>query len=172
MPCVTPGKNEDKRFGWCLILTLQLCSEFSKKLLFNQTPRPLIQATFSWENRFHEATKWHCCPVRVDLREGQGIVPVELQARLLLVLLEKSNQTKHIQLPRIWITWPLQCQILLHWWAHLLSPYSFFCSFCLIFKGGSWIASILTLLMRTEELWGFYYLWDEDWSQCQNFLAL
>lgn len=74
MPWVTSGKVEEKNFGWCLILTLQLCSEFSKKLLFNQTPCSLIQANFSWENRFHEATKWHCCPLRVDLREGTELL--------------------------------------------------------------------------------------------------
>lgn len=127
---------------------------------------------FSWENRFHEATKWHCCILREDLRERDRIAPIELQARLLLALLEQSSQTKHIQLSTMWITRPLQCQISFHRLAHLLSPHSFFCSFCLIFKGGSWIVSILTLLVRTGELWGFYDLWAEDWSQCQNFLAL
>lgn len=32
-----------------------------------------------------------------DLREKDGIVPTELQARLLLALLEQSSQTKHTQ---------------------------------------------------------------------------
>lgn len=100
------------------------------------------------------------------------MLPTELQARLLLELLQESSWTKHIQLA---VTWPLQHQIHLQWFAHLVSPVSSFWSFCLIFRSGSQTASRLTFLQYTSS-WGQkscrILTSAEDRFSCQNFLDL
>lgn len=118
---------------------------------------PLLSKTgyfFHEKNSFQEATKWHCCPVTAALRESYRMAPTELQARLLLELLQESSWTKRIPLA---VARPLQGQTHLQWFARLLwwmvSPISFFRSFCLIFGSGSLIASTLTFRQHTPS-WG------------------
>lgn len=128
--------------GFLLYHNVTVCSGFS-----SEVPCSLTQAFFSWEDSFHEATKWHCCPVTVALRESGRMLSTELQARLLLELLQESSRTKRIQLA---VTWPLQHQIHLQWFSHLVSPVSLFWTFCLVFRSGSQTASHLTFLQYTS----------------------
>lgn len=77
LPYMRAGKEEAGKCEWCLFLLILQhfwggCTFPTKNCIF-RTPQwtaqftwinsLLTQTYFSWENSFHEATKWHCCSV-------------------------------------------------------------------------------------------------------------